>query len=165
MSVETTYFLFIEIQKIDQNRFVNPSFTMIKSFTFRKLIKNQIFCPQKGCLYSPFRLPFGSICAFLCQSNCFGIYERGKNVTFLQHEHICTASIVYPRDFGMSNKEHVMTKYRPFVSLKLTQRPTESERMLTISNIFHFNSTECFGFSLCTYNDIQDCAFQKPRNY
>ena len=126
MSVQSSYFLFIEIQKIDQNRSVNPSFTMMKSFIFRKFTRIQNFCPQKGCLFSPFRLPFGGACAFLCQHNCIGIYERGKNVTFLQHDHICTASIVYPRDFGMSNKEHVMTEYLPFVSLKLTQKVLEN---------------------------------------
>ena len=126
MSVQSSYFLFIEIQKIDQNRSVNPSFTMIKSCIFRKLTKIKDFCPQKGCLCSLLRLSFGGACAFLCQHNCFGIYERGKNVTFLQYEYIYTTLAVYPRDLGMSNKEHAMTEYLPFASLKLPRRPAKT---------------------------------------
>ena len=126
MSVQSSYFLFIEIQKIDQNRSVNPSFTMIKSFISRKLTKIQDFCPQKGCMCSPFRLPLGGASAFLCKHNCFGIQERGKYVTFLQYEYICTNLIVYLRDFRMSNKEHAMTEYLPFASLKLPRRPAKT---------------------------------------
>ena len=165
MSVQSSYFLFIEIQKIDQNRSVNPSFTMIKSFISRKLTKIQDFCPQKGCMCSPFRLPLGGASAFLCKHNCFGIQERGKYVTFLQYEYICTNLIVYLRDFRMSNKEHATTEYLPFASLKLPPRPTQPERMLTISYIFDFNLTECFGFNFYTYHTVWDCTFQKPINY
>ena len=65
----------------------------------------------------------------------------------------------------MSNKEHPMTEYLPFASLKLPQRPTQPERMLTTFNIFDFDSTECFGFNLYTYHTVWDCTLQKPISY
>ena len=68
----------------------------------------------------------------------------------------------------MSNKEHAMTEYLPFASLKLPrrpQRPSQPERMLTISYIFDLNFTECFRLNLYQYHTVWDCTFQKPINY